>query len=52
MSQEKTRLVSKLESGTVLDHLRAGTALRTMQVLSIPADRTVTAVMGQISLVI
>lgn len=42
MKGERTIRVSKLRSGTVLDHLRAGTALRTMRVLSIPPDRTVT----------
>lgn len=34
--------VSKLERGTVLDHLRAGTALRALRVLRLPAGTTVT----------
>ena len=36
------QVVSKLERGTVLDHLRAGAALRALRVLHLPADRTVT----------
>jgi len=36
-----TYQVSKLERGTVLDHLKAGTALRAVQVLALPADITV-----------
>jgi len=34
--------VSKLERGTVLDHLIAGTALRAIRVLDLPVGRTVT----------
>jgi len=37
-----TQQVSKLERGTVLDHLRAGTALRALRVLRLPPDQTVT----------
>jgi len=36
--------VNKLERGTVLDHLKAGSALRCMRVLALPAD--VTMMMG------
>jgi len=38
----KTYLVSKLERGTVLDHLKAGTALRAMRILRLPQEQTVT----------
>ncbi len=38
----QTYLVSKLREGTVLDHLKAGTALRALRVLDLPDDRTVT----------
>ena len=34
-------LVSKLRQGTVIDHLRAGTALRALRVLRLPPGRTV-----------
>jgi len=34
--------VSKLERGTVLDHLRAGTALRALRVMRLPPGATVT----------
>jgi len=37
-----TYKVSALPRGSVLDHLRAGTALRALRVLRIPADATVT----------
>lgn len=36
-----TYKVSKLERGTVLDHLRAGTALRALRVLNLPEGNTV-----------
>jgi len=35
-----TQQVSKLREGTVLDHLRGGTALRALRVLNLPAERT------------
>jgi aspartate carbamoyltransferase regulatory subunit len=38
---DHTYKVSALERGTVLDHLKAGTALRTVRVLALPADTTV-----------
>lgn len=42
MSQSApTYKVSKLERGTVIDHLRAGTALRAVRVLNLPSDNTV-----------
>jgi aspartate carbamoyltransferase regulatory subunit len=37
-----TYKVSKLERGTVLDHLRAGTALRALRVLALPQGATMT----------
>ncbi|MHC4547654.1 MAG: aspartate carbamoyltransferase regulatory subunit [Planctomycetota bacterium] len=37
-----THQVSKLQQGTVLDHLRAGTALRALHVLNLSRDHTVT----------
>ncbi|MGH7162847.1 MAG: aspartate carbamoyltransferase regulatory subunit [Planctomycetota bacterium] len=42
MKEDVTYKVSKLARGTVLDHLRAGTALRALRVLALPADTTVT----------
>lgn len=36
-----TQQVAKLKEGTVLDHLRAGTALRALRVLHLPPDVTV-----------
>ena len=36
-----TYQVSKLQSGTVLDHLKAGTGLRAVQVLGLPETTTV-----------
>ena len=42
MNTDKAYLVNKLESGTVLDHLKAGTALRALRVLNLPAGQTVT----------
>jgi len=36
-----TQQVAKLKEGTVLDHLRAGTALRALHVLRLPSDATV-----------
>lgn len=38
---DHTYKVSALARGTVLDHLRAGTALRALQVLSLPTGTTV-----------
>lgn len=35
-----TQQVSKLKEGTVLDHLRGGTALRALRVLNLPPERT------------
>lgn len=40
--ESPTYKVSALARGSVLDHLRAGTALRALRVLRIPADATVT----------
>jgi len=37
----RTHKVNKLAQGTVLDHLRAGTALRCLRVLDLPPDATV-----------
>ena len=37
----ETYLVNKLENGSVLDHLRGGTALRTLQALRLPEDRAI-----------
>ena len=37
-----TQRVSKLKQGTVLDHLRAGTALRALRVLNLTPGQTVT----------
>lgn len=37
-----TQQVAKLKEGTVLDHLRAGTGLRCLRVLKLPAGTTVT----------
>jgi aspartate carbamoyltransferase regulatory subunit len=37
-----TQQVSKLKQGTVLDHLRAGTALQALRVLNLAADQRVT----------
>ncbi len=42
MSSRHMHKVSKLESGTVLDHLKAGKALRTLKVLRLTAETTVT----------
>lgn len=41
MTPEVTYKVSKLARGTVLDHLRAGTALRAFRILQIPPGTTV-----------
>ncbi len=41
MSREPTYKVSALLQGTVLDHLRAGSALRALRVLRLPPDTTV-----------
>ena len=41
MIGEHTIKVNKLERGTVLDHLRAGSALRCLRVLALPPDATV-----------
>jgi aspartate carbamoyltransferase regulatory subunit len=41
MMTKPTQQVAKLKEGTVLDHLRAGTALRCLRVLNLPADVTV-----------
>ena len=37
-----TRHVSALENGTVIDHLRGGTALRTLRALALPQDARIT----------
>jgi len=39
---EQSYVVPKLDSGTVIDHLRARTALRCLQVLDLPEDTRVT----------
>ena len=41
MSREPTYKVSALLQGTVLDHLRAGSALRALRVLRLPPNTTV-----------
>lgn len=41
MSQEKTLQVSALQSGTVMDHLVAGTALRTLRLLTLDSHTTI-----------
>ena len=38
---DHTYKVSALERGTVLDHLKAGTGLRTVRVLALPPDTTI-----------
>ena len=40
--QDHTYHVRALENGTVLDHLRGGTALRALRALALPAQATVT----------
>jgi aspartate carbamoyltransferase regulatory subunit len=42
MNADNLQQVTKLERGTVLDHLRAGAALRALRVLRLPKDQTVT----------
>ena len=42
--ENRSYKVNKLERGTVLDHLKAGSALRCMRVLALPSD--VTMMMG------
>ncbi len=37
----ETYLVNKLRDGSVLDHLRAGTALRALGALNLPPERTI-----------
>ena len=39
---DQSYVVPKLDSGTVIDHLRARTALRCLQVLDIPEDTRIT----------
>ena len=39
---DQSYVVPKLDSGTVIDHLRARTALRCLQVLDLPEDTRVT----------
>lgn len=40
--EDRSYIVKKLERGTVLDHLRGGSALRAVRVLNLPADQRVT----------
>ena len=42
MKADHSYAVPKLDSGTVIDHLRARTALRALQVLDLPEDTRVT----------
>jgi len=41
MNAEHTHKVTKVAQGTVLDHLRAGSAMRCLRVLALPPDATV-----------
>lgn len=40
--QDKTYKVSALQNGTVIDHLRGGTALRALRAIDLPTETTVT----------
>jgi len=42
MNMEQSYVVPKLDHGTVIDHLRASTALRCLQVLDLPMDTRIT----------
>ncbi len=45
-ADDKTYKVSALEHGTVIDHLRGGTALRALRAIDLPANTTITVGMN------